>query len=425
MNSYDFYAQEFGGDSMFFMKNPFEKEKNLFSDYHMRKLSDHAYSIMFDTLNESAAEKYEFKNFKPFACSSVRNGNFYGRNFDWFYSNEVDFICRIAASKDRYASINVCSGISSLTKDVVERYEYSYLYDVIPYMAVDGINECGLVANINVVPQGVKTTGTNPGKKRIPLMFIVRYILDNCKDAEEAVTKIKNEVDCYSPDIRGLGYKIHIMLSDGKHDFIVEFIENECKIIKCGEFDTAIVPDYTTKYPIMTNFYLWNTTKEDGTLDPYKLTPHSSGYERYNLTVGNYDTLGTFDNMFNHMTDTLKYTKAYTNELGNDFWFSEFVGMKKSADSSELLTMADVLAEDKIERFRYADGLIKAAYEDKSRDEQKIWCTTHSSVYDMKNKTLTVQIQEGEEIDNLTFGFNEDLDYARNKNFTPGRDTDM
>ena len=49
------------------------------------------------------------------SCSVVRNGNFVGRNFDYFFNNVPDFIVRMNAKEGRYASIGVAQ--TSLFKE--------------------------------------------------------------------------------------------------------------------------------------------------------------------------------------------------------------------------------------------------------------------------------------------------------------------
>lgn len=408
-NWVDFYTQDFSENS-----GPYTSiasilsnatKKTLMGNYNMKKINDHLYSINFATLDEKEGIRYASSHFDHFACSSVRNGNFYGRNFDWYYDNSVEFLVRIGASEKRYASIGISGLVEKLTDVFVPRYKYSNIYETIPYLMLDGINEKGVIANINVVPAGEAgsgkiTTGTKKGKKRIPQNYLVRYILDNYASAKEAVEAIKNDLDIYAPQIETLSnYEIHCMIGDKDENYIVEFIDNEVKVI---EGDRA---------NIMTNFHIYGTNIKGGKVDWTSLTKFGSGYERYNLALANYVTLNDLDRMKSFMRDTIRYSNAYTNEEGDDFWYTEFVGNYGTYS----ITIEDCI--NRIPKFHdYLIPKVKNMYENKNRSEKNVWITCHSTVYDIKNKILWLTTQEGDEANDLGFGFNSDLDYLININ---------
>ena len=79
-----------------------------------------------------------------------------------------------------------------------------------PYMCVDGMNEAGLTASLLVVDtkDGEYLTNQNTGKERVMHSQLLRYIIDNARNVEEAV-KIAGSYDVYSTMT-----DLHIYVSD-------------------------------------------------------------------------------------------------------------------------------------------------------------------------------------------------------------------
>ena len=72
-----------------------------------KKLADYLYSIEYADYVPDLTTGDHVK--QGFACSAVRNGNFYGRNLDLDYSNVPEFVIKIAAKEGRYASIGMAA----------------------------------------------------------------------------------------------------------------------------------------------------------------------------------------------------------------------------------------------------------------------------------------------------------------------------
>lgn len=415
---YDFNSQNFSDSNGMYKSLTNETNTSLMRDYNMKRISDHLYSIDFSSLNERDGLKYASERYDRFACSSVRKGNYYGRNFDWYYDHSMEFVVRVGASASRYASIGVSSLISNLTDESVPRFKYSTDYEAIPYLMLDGINEKGVVANINVVPAGEAgtgkiTTGTKPGKKRIPQNYLVRYILDNYATAADAVSAIQNDLDIYAPQLPGLHYEIHCMIGDKNSNYIVEFIDNQVKVTTGDRAN------------IMTNFYIDGTTlTDDDKVDYTTITKFGSGYERYNLALSAYEGLNDIDDMKELMRSTIKYSNSYTNKSKYDedfiegdtdnFWYSEFVG--DYGDYTIEIGQCIPGSEDFSEKFSTIVPKVKGMFATKDRDNKNVWITCHSTVYDIEKKIMWVTNQEGDELDDIGFGFNPDLDYLINRN---------
>ncbi len=95
-------------------------------------------------------------------------------------------------------------------------------------MMLDGINEYGVGASINVVPADkTKQSITPVGEKldSIGDIMIVRYILDNFKTAAEAVNFISQHVEItFTKYLIDHDELIHCLVTDATGDaYIIEF----------------------------------------------------------------------------------------------------------------------------------------------------------------------------------------------------------
>ena len=348
-------------------------------------IKNYFYEIAYENIDYEYANDY-LKKKKPIingACSSVRNGNWYGRNFDWTYDENAEFLVRTSRANGRYASIGLASGINGLTNDVVKSGVENELYKLVPFMMTDGINECGLVANTNVVPtdKGI-TTGTSAKiSKEVEIcsLMLVRYVLDHFVTAKDAAEYIENYMSVYVPStLIDMGYETHLMIADEVDTYLVEFYGNETVITQMTK-------------PYMTNFYLSDITlnADDTVYTPNdsghyasenNISENGSGLERYNIIVENYTDADTQSGM-RELMNKLKYSKAYEGAE----WYTEFVGINGLTVDSEV--------EDFAEEISYAEKL----YEHRIRNG-KTWHTAHSVVYDIENCKLSVIVQEDGEV---------------------------
>ncbi len=129
-----------------------------------------------------------------FTCSSVRNGNFYGRNLDLDYSNVPEFVIKVAPKEGGYASIGMAASFTMKSDAIGKVSEAEWL--ALPNSTFDGINENGVAMNSNVCPaidlDFATLLSTNYGKPRIHAIAVVRYVLDHAKSAAHAVELLKN-----------------------------------------------------------------------------------------------------------------------------------------------------------------------------------------------------------------------------------------
>lgn len=350
--------------------------------YAIQKVQDYLYYIDYDNLDYAAATKYIAEHyFTQPECSSMRKGNFFGRNLDWLYDDRPVFVVNRKATGGKFASIGLAGMV--LDKATADADKYAEMIDYLPFFTLDGINENGVVCNVNIIPANLKqeraserdTTGTNPGKTDVPMICLVRRILDEAKSAEDAIYKIQNEYNIMRVEQGEFAYKeAHYMIADKDHTYVVEFINNEA----------VITESFVDEKPIMTNFYLDGF---DGTIESLvdSAQTYAQGVERYMILAQKYDGVKDADSMMRAMRE-VNFTHAYTNE--DDIWYSEFTGgnltiTSPSEDFANILSQA------------------RAAYARRSRFNPVTWQTVHTSVYDVENKTLKLSVQEEEKVYNF------------------------
>lgn len=367
----------------------------------LEKVEEYLYNIDYDLIDYEFALKYLSEHYMPTylgACSSVRKGNFYGRNYDWYYNDAVEFVVRTPRYKNRHASLGVAQ-LSSLTKDVVEDRIPLTDYKLLPFMMLDGINDCGVVCNINVVPSGDMgdTTGTIPLVHRqysICQMMLVRFILDNFSTALSAVEYLRDYVSIYAPKKSdGSLQECHFMVADENNTFLLEFINN-----------SLVVTEMINK-PYMTNFYVNGVTYDsENNVDLTSVTPFGSGIERFNIITESYSTLEN-QNDFIALMKSLRFTNAYKNEQV-PYWKTEFVGH---------YSFGDLVVTDDISKFSDVIAEVQYLFEHRDRSTSDTWQTVHTTVYDIVERKMVILVQEhntkrfynlikyysSEEIDNL------------------------
>lgn len=366
-------------------------------DLQLQKLREYLYYVEFTEWDYEKAMEY-FKEHYPTqgACSSVRNGRYYGRNFDWFYDESASFVVRAKATNGHHASVGIAGGSPLLTKEIAESGEWNDYYEMIPFITVDGINDCGVACNTNVVPTGDKghTTGTNTGAEQtMCTMMIVRYVLDYADSAADAIEKILN-VNWYALSGEGAiqAQELHCMIADASSTYVVEFVENAVKVF--SDVDDEY-PDIPNDMPIMTNFYYdgWDGNivtgfDVEGGISPEDttLTAHAEGTERYEIIKSGFAGLTTREAMTS-MMKSVWYTHAFDPEE-DPFWYSELVG--------ETDTFGDLTICNNKSDFDGIKAYVIDLFNNRQRDG-KTWQTVHTSIIDMENKTLTVYAQESDD----------------------------
>lgn len=349
---------------------------------HEITYSNYAEDTNFETT------KFEEDGALNFGCTSVRNENIYGRNYDYYYTDSPSFLVKVKRNKNRFQSIGIANSLSLTDSKVIEMEKENtnqHELSIVPNFTLDGINENGVIANMNVVdyedggsPEAGHTT--NPGVPKLYLYFSVRYILDHATSASHAISLLK------ARDIFTLNRhknNVHLMIADKDETYIVEFIKEP-------GHDNVTVRDQI-KYNderIMTNFYN-NLSLEEiistfpgGYSGKMNYNNNAHGVERYNHIKKHYDDCKTVQGMWSALHD-VRYGEIYLNPEKPDF-------------PSEDYSQVEINAE-KYDGYRAIYDATRFVLDTHRRDIGRawdVWITMHSSIYDIKKKTLRLNVQE-------------------------------
>lgn len=341
--------------------------------YGIKNLAPYFYTINYSDYDYEKANEY-FEKYKPkipAACSAVSNGNYFGRDYDWTYDDTVEFVIRTPATDSRHEVLGIAAGTHGMNPEFIESGYDSEFYDIVPFLLLDGINDAGLICEVNVVSADKgRTTGTNEDGEDMFAMMIPRYVLDYASSVDEAISLLR-EKNIYAANNSGASDEFHFMLADSEKTVVVEFVDNEL----------SIVDEFVDGKPIMTNFHL---TDYDGTFG--SLTDYAMGIERYAILKNGYDESSSEKGMMALMK-TVWYTGTYS-ASEDPLWFSEFSGnyggkwgnLKKDTPHEDYMPL--ILYERNIYEHRQRDG--------------KTWHTVHTSVYNREQMSLSVVPQESD-----------------------------
>lgn len=349
-----------------------------------RKIEDFLYEIHYGNIDYPYAYQY----FKPRffgGCSSVRFGNYFGRNFDWLYDKEVQFVIHTPSSLDHYAVLGVSGLIPGITQDTVDQddiiLEGVDMFKLVPFYLLDGINERGLFCTHNVVPLDSQDSPTLEVRARVEerdrvcIPMLPRFILDKFSSTSQAIGYLRDYTTLFfTEEMLNSGYQSHFLLGDSKRTYVLEFIDSELKVIP---------------YEYITNFQIYDVKfAKDRTIQyppgDYGVGDFGSGLERWDIISKGYSKSRSLDGM----RDLMKSIE-YSNTYGDPFWCSEITGMIDDSGNKITVNTPKELCSSAIEASR-------EAFRNKSREDPKVWITCHSGIYDLKKKFLYIRNQERE-----------------------------
>lgn len=394
------------------------------------KFHDYLYGAEYDDYDFETAKNYIDENYyipQRIGCSQVRKGNFVGRNLDYYINSDLNVVLRInrngepekatvsdtnAFFTSRYASVSIMGCAPDLTTEVVRNTtDYLPVYELLPITTLDGINENGVYAALNMDATGetsmdrskwnpgyfgVGAAFTNPSSKLTFCTYIlVRVVLDHAKSVDDAISIVES-INWYDPlsFAEGMSQSFHWLIADAKTNCILEFIDNKPVFIKTSNVSS---PSLAT---IMTNFT--NSLWQKDIIQNY-----GTGYERYDILAARYpDTPCTYEGM----QDLMEYvwsSKCYTLAIDDpDFLATD--------QADEFFTAAELYKNPEVLK----DPLFQQIYESYQDDyydrstwytpDCDVWITTHTSIYNLDTRTLKVKINEGLDgmKDYLTFDMN-------------------
>ena len=386
-------------------EKPTESADNSHPD--LVKIADNLYETTYTT--DFDWEDTASIELTGFSCSAVQNGQYRGRNYDWTYADTDLCIIHSTVTENRpHASVGVAD-MSFMVND-----DGSYNYAKLPFVTVDGINDAGVCIQVNVMPYGEngELSHTETTEDDLAGPRVIRYILDYAVSVEDALTLLKDK-DIYSE--MGTAEELHWMLSGpaSKTDSTIKTV-----VIEVFPDGLHITEKFVDDKPIMTNI---NVSNFDGTADTVGL---GLGYERWQILDEYYDqansVMGTFDLM-----EKVFFSKMY-DLYGDRFWYSEYNGTDLT-NYYDAQTLKSILGEDTynfymdnyggvyytsalwdgektingdISRTGILSPVVERAaktYNAQNMENASLWITIHTSVYDLENLTLDIQIRESQD----------------------------
>lgn len=360
--------------------------KKIATNLYETTVSDYDYDYLL-------SQRYTNIDFLNGGCSAIRKGNYVGRNFDFVYGDIGVIIVKTPHTKDRFATVAVTSGLFWLTTGAIENRKISDdKLKILPLCVLDGINENGVMIEINCVNAadfGGKTTSTNSGAPELSQSVVVRYLLDKSTSADHAISLLRSKdiVSKLEMDVMGLtskGFEVHFLISDANKSYVVEL--NNSKPDK----ERMVVLEYQ-KEAIMTNFYLHaSDIKNDVFPD------HSLGVERYKKLDLNKDSVVSLQTCKDIM-QSIKYTNS--NRLDGEY--TPGLGLTCYSDHPTFdenpicygnykQHIPEIEASMKIEG-AYTTKFLKGEVKD---NPNMYWCTCFTSCYDLQNLSFDIAIYE-------------------------------
>lgn len=334
------------------------------------------------------------------ACTSWRNGQYHGRNLDWY---QADYGCLIVqmpkGGKVKHASVGTVNASTIVTQDFIQQGVLTdEMRKVLPAATIDGINDAGVAVNINIVPH-------QPGDYYIDeegdlsCACVVRYVLDNAGSVTEAVDLLKARKVSQSI-VRLAGDEAHYMISNVDSTVVVEFPQGEMQVVYFTRNEQGWYSPNGNP-AIMANFYDYAAEQYGvGSDEFYNYHPTAMGVERWLTVKAQYDhakvdvtsnlaiaqSVWYFKNM---MTDkSLWYTENAVAGSGygkdEQGWYFMAAGQRVDAQNAQQAmqgywkaNMESYWKDYELQYGQLSDPHVKG---------NMFWETSHSVVYDLQNK---------------------------------------
>ena len=387
-------------------------------------IADYLYGVEYDDYDvEGGMAIYEQRVFPQGMCTEVRKGDFVGRNLDWYINCDASAIIKVnakniedAASLDpekfvcsRFASLGMCGCNPAFNNEMASEGKYDDIYALLPFATCDGINENGVYIGVNVTATGetstdpakwktgewglgANSTAKEEGKLTLCVTYLVRAILDHATSVEHAKELI-NSINWYEPDnfpSPGQTQAFHFLIADATSSTVCEFIDGAPVFVDAEDINE---PGYGT---IMTNF---NNALMARDVPIYQNS--GCGYERFDLIKAQYPAADVEEDgmmAIEKMMKSVWYSNAYTKAIGaDDFWFSEqYDASNEKFHAGNLYTKGKEMWNDPDFVAHVKEG--QAKFNDRSlwhKTDCDLWYTTHTSIYDLKEKCVDVLVHEG------------------------------
>ena len=344
---------------------------------HIEKIAPFLYQMECRSIDYDAAETYVRKYYPDpdDSCAVIRKGSLFGRNYDGGYDNTAEFVLFTPARNGKHRSLGVGLIPGLLTTDLVDAEKESDFtkesYKVLPCFTVDGFNDAGVAVAVNRMPDADEDDLSDDSG--MCALFAVRYVLDHADSAEHAV-ELLSEKELWFPQNEKVKAGFYLLISDGEKTFVAD-LKGHAEELSGDEYDDK---------PILTNF---RTIGWDGT--PAGLELHANGIERYDILDGAYEDVQTDIGMI-ELLKSIRYTGIYDTNRA-EFWYSDYNG-----DWSDL-GYGDLTINSAHEDYAAAVSYSVDKFENRERDG-KTKQTLHTAVYDTDLQTLSILVQEEDNV---------------------------
>ena len=314
------------------------------------RLADNLYEIDFDrTYHDEALAFYGAVFGGIGGCSVLRRGNTIGRNYDWGNGNAALFVVRTSAddATGRHASTGMASVGERITDAMAQSGVFGDVFKVIPHMMLDGENDAGVFAEINVIPRDPEKDPAKGGARNLNALEVVRCVLDNFTTAREAAEYVAAHY--FIPD--GSADSYHWMIADTTETWIVE--------------DGACFDGRTA----MTNCRVGSNP------DPF-----GTGLARCAILENGVGSLES-------LMQEVKFTNAYADGWP---WPDEFAG----AEDAEGRIPHDATERLKAWATEHVTPLLDPVTRKPAGRGNGCWWTVHSAIYDIAARTFRVAVHE-------------------------------
>ena len=386
-------------------EKPTESADN--SQPNLEKIADNLFETTYTT--DFDWEDTTNPDLSGFSCAGVQNGQYRGRNYDWTYADTDLCIIHTTVTENRpHASVGVAD-MSFMVND-----DGSYSYEKLPFVTVDGINDAGVCVQVNVMPYGENgvLSHTETTEDDLAGSRVNRFILDYAASVEDALNLLKDK-DIYSE--MGTAEELHWMLSGpaSNTDSTIKTV-----VIEVFPDGLHVTENFVDDKPIMTNF---NVSNFDGTANTVGL---GLGYERWQI-LDEYFSQADSVMVTIDLMEKVFFSKMY-DLYGDRFWYSEYNGLDLT-NYYDAETLKSILGEDTYNSYMdnyggvyYTSalwdgektlngdisktGILSAVvereaetYKAQNMENASLWLTIHTSVYDLENLTLDIQIRESQD----------------------------
>lgn len=194
----------------------------------------------------AAANKADMEMIKA-ACSCYRAStpegeDIMGRNFDYHYGPALFLHTNPEQGYESISMVNL--RFLGIDEEIIDDSQYGMLLAA-PYAPMDGMNEKGVC--IGIMQLDGKATAQDTGKTKITSTVVMRAVLDQAANVEEAVAIFE------SYDMKTEGYDFHYLISDASgKSAIIEYYDNEMKVLYSED-----------PYQMSTNFYVIESIEQN------------------------------------------------------------------------------------------------------------------------------------------------------------------